>query len=195
MKEPLKDYTLTNWDNLSVGSLSYILGATPSGIIGVKPQGNKKKDVLVIHGTVNYKKEDGNWIAIAPELRAPKGKIVTDKKYVAEIDEADTQRAKVPEYKKSLKILNNIFGKLDKNTDKKYIQVAEFELKKVMLKAQMVSARQEGLSTIATGWSLGNYYAIGKGLEKLIGKKIDIGAKGSEMSCYMFRQFSGNVVT
>ncbi len=164
-----KDHTLTDWDELSVGSLSYILGATPSGIIGVKPQGNKKKDILVVYGTVNYKKEAGNWIAIAPKLRTPKGKIAIDKKYVAEIDEADTQRAKVLEYKKSLKILNNIFGELDKDTNKKYIQVAEFELKKVMLKAQMVSARQEGLSTIATGSPLGNYYAIGKGLEELIG--------------------------
>ncbi len=185
------DYKLTDWNTLNVGSLSYVLGATASGISGVSPEGNKKGDILTVFGTVNYKMEDGKWIATAPKYKELKGKASGDSKFVAEIDESEEYDSNLPEYKKKLKILGNIFSKMDGKGDDKTIQVAEFELQQILQKARMYSAMKNGVVTIATGSPVGNYFAIGKGLEELSDAKKKTRAyatSGSVENCHLVNE-------
>ncbi|MCK5884381.1 MAG: TAXI family TRAP transporter solute-binding subunit [Bacteriovoracaceae bacterium] len=185
------DYKLTDWNTLNVGSLSYILGATASGVQGIKSVGNKKGDVLTVFGTASYKKIDGKWAIAAPKYKQLKGKAGGQKKFVAEIDESEEYDSNLPEYKKKLKILGNIFSEMDGKQDSKIIQVAEFELQKILQKARMYSAMQNGVVTIATGSPLGNYFAIGKGLEDLSQKKNKTKAyatSGSVENCHLVNE-------
>ena len=74
--EFLKDYKLSDWNNLNVTSLISVLGATPIGVTGVKQQGNKKGDVLLVYGTNNYIFQDSKWTEHKQRIenKSPSGK-------------------------------------------------------------------------------------------------------------------------
>jgi TRAP transporter TAXI family solute receptor len=57
-----RDYSLTAWRGLNLGTLAFVLGATESGISGFRPGGNAAGDVLTVHGRLSYHKEDGQWV-------------------------------------------------------------------------------------------------------------------------------------
>lgn len=182
-----KDYKFTDWDSLSVGSLTNILGSTPSGIEGIASEGNKKGDILTVYGTSNYKQGDNDsWIS----TNSPKSKnnktTSTSKKYVSEIDASKKYDQNLPEYKKSLKILNQIFTTMSAQRDSITMQTAEYELKQVLAKANMYADIQKGVTTIATGSQAGNYYSIGNGIATLNTAKVKMKAyltSGSVENC------------
>ena len=60
--EFLKDYSLTSWRSLNLGTLAFVLGSTESGIQGFHPKVNRKGDVLKIYGRFSYHKVDGKWL-------------------------------------------------------------------------------------------------------------------------------------
>ncbi len=56
-----RDIDLSSWQGLNLGAVAGILGATERGISGLTPGGNKKGDVLRVHGTVTYVNDNGQW--------------------------------------------------------------------------------------------------------------------------------------
>lgn len=183
----LKDYKFSNWDGLNVGSLTYILGSTPSGIEGIKNTGNKSGDIITVYGTSNYKQnEKGEWVPTAPIFNKKKGVKEKPKKYVSEIDESKKYEQNLPEYKKSLKILNQIFAKMNIEQNKSALQATEKELAEVLRKARMSADMAKGVNTIATGNLAGNYFILGNALAHTSGKKERIKAyytSGSVENC------------
>ena len=59
-----RDYALTSWRGLNLGSLAFALGATEQGISGFAPQGNRQGDVLQVYGRLVYERVDGAWRAL-----------------------------------------------------------------------------------------------------------------------------------
>jgi TRAP transporter TAXI family solute receptor len=59
-----RDYDLTSWKGLNLGTLAVVLGATPEGIDGFKNNGNRRGDVLKVRGRLRYVYRDGEWINV-----------------------------------------------------------------------------------------------------------------------------------
>lgn len=59
-----EDYAFGSWEKLSPASLTYLLGATEKGVIGIKPE-NKAGDLLYVYGSSTYERRDGAWQSVA----------------------------------------------------------------------------------------------------------------------------------
>ena len=59
-----EDYAFGGWEKLSPASLTYLLGATEKGVIGIKPE-NKAGDLLYVYGSTTYERRDGAWQSVA----------------------------------------------------------------------------------------------------------------------------------
>ena len=61
--EFLRDYSMANWNNLNLDTLLQVVGAGSKGIDGINPAGNKKGDILIVHGSIGLTVDDkGKWI-------------------------------------------------------------------------------------------------------------------------------------
>jgi TRAP transporter TAXI family solute receptor len=60
----LRDYSLTSWQGLNLGTLAFVVGATEQGVRGLEAQGNRQGDVLQVHGRLVYERIDGDWRAV-----------------------------------------------------------------------------------------------------------------------------------
>lgn len=58
-----RDYNLTAWRGLNLGTLAVVLGATPAGIEGYT-RNNQRGDLLRVRGRLNYRKTKDGWINI-----------------------------------------------------------------------------------------------------------------------------------
>ena len=54
-------HDLTAWDGLNGASLAFLLGASESGIQGIRSGGNSAGDILQIHGSRAYALRSGEW--------------------------------------------------------------------------------------------------------------------------------------
>ena len=59
-----RDYNLTSWKGLNLGTLAVVLGATPEGVDGFNSSGNSRGDVLKVRGRLRYAFRDGEWVNI-----------------------------------------------------------------------------------------------------------------------------------
>ena len=66
-----RDFQFGAWDGPGVAGLVSALGAGPKGIVGLASGGNRAGDVLRVHGTSVYKREDGRWEAAATGAYRP----------------------------------------------------------------------------------------------------------------------------
>jgi len=62
--EFLRDYSLTSWRGLNLGTLAFVVGATEQGVRGFEPQGNRQGEALQVHGRLVYERVDGEWRAV-----------------------------------------------------------------------------------------------------------------------------------
>ncbi len=67
--EFLRDYDLTSWTRLNLGTLALALGAREAGIRGFRGQENQAGDVLRVQGRIAYVESDGAWTPL--EVAAP----------------------------------------------------------------------------------------------------------------------------
>lgn len=58
-----RNYNLTAWRGLNLGTLAVVLGATPAGINGYHPN-NQHGDLLAVRGRLNYRKTADGWTNI-----------------------------------------------------------------------------------------------------------------------------------
>ncbi len=59
-----KAHDLTVWDGLNGASLAFLLGASESGIQGIRSGGNTTGDILQVHGSRAYAMRSAQWRAI-----------------------------------------------------------------------------------------------------------------------------------
>jgi TRAP transporter TAXI family solute receptor len=60
-----KDYSLTAWRGLNIGTLAFAIGATEAGIQGFRSRGNTRGDLLRVHGRFAYQQDEQQaWVAI-----------------------------------------------------------------------------------------------------------------------------------
>lgn len=65
-----RDYDFTNWNAHSVSSLAALLGAGPSGVIGLTKGGNRAGDTLGVYGSAAFEKRGDRW-ELMPSAQLP----------------------------------------------------------------------------------------------------------------------------
>lgn len=56
-----RDYDFGAWEQPNAAALTYLLGATPASLMGLKVGGNKAGDILHVTGAVSYSRNDAQW--------------------------------------------------------------------------------------------------------------------------------------
>jgi len=57
-----RDYSMANWNALNLDTLIQVIGSGSSGVDGIKPEGNKVGDLLIVHGTLSLSEtKKGQW--------------------------------------------------------------------------------------------------------------------------------------
>jgi TRAP-type uncharacterized transport system substrate-binding protein len=146
--EFLRDYNLTAWRGLNLGTLAVVLGATPAGIEGYH-QNNQRGDLLLVRGRLSYHKTKDGWTSITRmPLKEPEEPAVPD-----------TIQGSGPN-----SVLQSVRRLLERNPggsgrSRDDIIIEEFteSLKEIDLRF----ARLDGMLPFGTGWSGGAYNRFG----------------------------------
>ena len=154
--ELLKDYRFSNWDQLNVGSLISVLGATPNGVRGVKPGGNRKGERIAVHGASAYAKSGEGWrpVAYLPAAREKKGAQTTDKDLLP--------------YRRHLNRLGEIGAAFQKSKDKGDLDALAAGLEDAVARAERRLGRRQGWLTLSTGNPSGEYFRQGQTLAQVL---------------------------
>ncbi len=151
----LRTHQLSNWDSLNVGSLLWVLGATPGGIEGVDPEGNKRGDRLQVACTLSYAAEDDAW---APVTHAGASQAATPE------PEVEPEEPAVPYREAQLERLAYLADQLERSEDDAAVQQLQCQLDQVIADGEAMLAKEKGLMSLATGLPGGEYNALGQGL-------------------------------
>ena len=146
-----RDYALSNWDQIGVGSLVSALGATVKGVEGVNPDGNRAGDVLAVRGSAAFVRQDDQWQPVAEGPDEAKGATgpVSDE---------------LSPYQQRLEAIGAVGGKLQRQGAGDELRRLERDLDRVLGAAQRRLATRGGRVTLATGTAPGAYAAIGREL-------------------------------
>lgn len=175
-----KAHKLSNWDQANVSSLISVLGATPLGVEGVNPSGNASGDELHIHGAAAYAKKGNDW---EPAIHVAGAQKQPDQPPASE---------ESPPYRKRMEAIATIGKQLQLRNRQRELRSLEEDLDQVLFAAERRLARSRGWITVATGTSPGEYFTLGRGLEKLLsGKRLgslqvkarSVSTGGSEENC------------
>lgn len=148
--EFLRDYSLTSWKGLNLGSLAHVTGSTKEGIEGLKPNSNRKGDILRVFGRLAYTEEDGKWQVIAD------GKPPVNK---------GTTRPQTLEGQSPGKVLKNVRNLLQRGTEVQpntHDATIIKELQKSIERIDLKLAQQKGALIFGSGQVLGTYHKFGK---------------------------------
>ena len=143
-----RDYDLTAWRGLNLGTLAVVLGATPEGIEGYR-QNNQQGDLLRVRGRLSYQESGDGWINMTRmPLQEP----------------AETQAPGIMGGSGPNSVLESVRRLLERNPgshreSRDTIIIDEFSrsLKKIDLRF----ARLDGMLPFGTGWSGGTYNHFG----------------------------------
>ena len=153
--EFLEDYDLTSWEELNVGVLARVLGATEKGLRGVKSEGNEKGDVLTVYGRSTYAEQDGAWQPVAAPARI-------------EIADAPPLGNTAPRAEALLLLqeIESIAGGSGRRGEKS--EIVESELTTALRNINMQLDAIEGNISFATGEAAGEYYRVGQKLQQVM---------------------------
>ncbi|OGQ85716.1 MAG: hypothetical protein A2289_13420 [Deltaproteobacteria bacterium RIFOXYA12_FULL_58_15] len=154
--EFLKNHELSNWDALNVGSLISVLGATPKGVRGVKPEGNRVGDRIEVRGTAAFVENDERW---EPTIHRPTG--------TQEDGQAPTDKNLIP-YRARLEEIGEVGSRFDNKKDKRDLVFLEQELSRVLAAARQRAGKRAGSLTFATGAPGGEYFRQGELLARVL---------------------------
>lgn len=152
-----KDYRLSSWNKLNVGSLISVLGSTPLGVRGVKVEGNKKGDMLIVHGALAWKEKGESWQLTKLSLKKKK--------------ETRIGSDELLPYRRHLKRLQDIGATFQKNKKRNELKRFTEGLEQNVAASERRLSRSLGEIAIATGRSGGEYDRQGVILAKLINQE------------------------
>ena len=148
--EFLRDYHLTTWRNLNVGTLAVVLGAATTSIEGFNNEGNKKGDRLLVRGRLGYQQTDDTWVVNTFTPLQP---------------EATTTVAETLDTPSPKAIIRNIRELLNNNTDasrSEHDRITLRELRRSLTRIDLGHADLDQYQTFGTGWPDGTYYKFGE---------------------------------
>jgi hypothetical protein len=144
-----RDYNLTSWKELNLGTLAVVLGATPEGIDGFDNNGNNRGDVLKVRGRLRYAHRDGEWINI--RQAAPQSVAV----------QAATEAMQGSGPTAVLKHVRELVQRTPASTRQSRDSLIIDEFKKSLSQIDLGIARYEGKLLFGTGWPAGTYNKFG----------------------------------
>jgi TRAP transporter TAXI family solute receptor len=145
----LEDYNLAAWEQLNIGSLSFLLGATEDGISGFHTGGNQQGDILQVHGTAHYALRSGDWQAVRFDSIGPE----------------EQDHPKAPKVKRLLDALNATYEANSARLGGKEIAILEKELNQAARKINRQLDALENVFSMASGPEGGSYHVIAQALE------------------------------
>jgi TRAP transporter TAXI family solute receptor len=154
--ELLQDRKLSDWDQLNVGSLISIIGATPRGVVGVKPEGNVASDRLEVRGAMAYVEADDEW------QRTSFRQLDSDSN-----GRAPSDKLQLP-YHAQLERLDALGAKLRSREARTELDRIQRELKEVVAHTERRLARRAGAITVATAKADGDYYLLGQRIAEVL---------------------------
>ncbi len=179
--EFLADYNMSRWSALGFEALVNVVGAGARGVDGVKADGNKKGDVLLIHGTLLYSRIDEEW-----------SHRVSNVSQAVTADEAEGGVLK-SQYNATKGLLTEISSMSEKALRTKNAESIEKIHSMVRITRNRLAKRLDGTKRkeliLATGHVIGTYYTLGQALaENLTVAKIPCRiqqTEGSAENCRM----------
>lgn len=148
--EFLRDYSLTSWKSLNLGSLAHVTGSTKEGIEGLKSNSNRQGDLLKVYGRLAYTEEDTKWQVIA-DGKSPVSTVAT--------------RPQTLEGQSPAKVLKNIRDLLQRETEIQSDTRDAAIVKELQLSVERLDlkfAQQKGALIFGSGQVLGTYHKFGK---------------------------------
>jgi len=148
--EFLRDYDLTSWHGLNLGTLAAVLGATPSGISGFSNTGNVEGDRLLIRGRLLYARTaDGVWERIE------------DKTAIAALAPTPARTLEGNGPQMVLRGVRDLLNQDDAPTRVTRDAVIVEELRHAVSQIDLRMARFDGARLFGTGWPRGSYHLFG----------------------------------
>ncbi|HHH43059.1 MAG TPA: TAXI family TRAP transporter solute-binding subunit [Gammaproteobacteria bacterium] len=143
-----RDYQLTAWQGLNLGTLAVVVGATPAGIEGYH-RNNRQGDRLLVRGRLNYHRNGDRWEAIH---RMP------DKKVVEPADrESVAGSGPLAVLESVRRLLQRAPASAGRSRDDIIVAGFSDALRQIDLRF----ARLDGRLTFGTGWKGGTYQLFG----------------------------------
>ena len=153
-----RDYNLTAWRGLNLGTLAVVLGATPAGIEGYN-QNNQRGDLLRVRGRLNYRNSKDGWVNIThAALEKPAGSAVPESM-------EGTGPTSVLQSVRDL--LQRTSGSRGQSRDGIIIDEFAEALREIDLRF----ARLDGKLPFGTGWPGGTYNLFGTAFAPYAAKK------------------------
>ncbi|MEE4144815.1 MAG: TAXI family TRAP transporter solute-binding subunit [Halieaceae bacterium] len=156
-----EDYSLSEWLGLNLGTLAYAIGATESGVDGFHAQGNRRGDILRVHGRFAYAREkQGDWTSLddgsgpRPEHRVEPAVESHGPGPESLLKEARSLLTNAPEYKAGSRQAL-IIEELDTAVDRIDLRIA----------------RLEGKILLGSGAASGTYFSFGEALSRYAGQR------------------------
>jgi len=147
--EFLRDYSLTAWQGLNLGTLAAVVGAKPAGIEGYHRK-NRQGDLLLVRGRLNYHKNGDGWEVIAG--------IPRDRK-AGRKSGPDTVGGSGP-----LAVMDSVRRLLQRAPDshgRSRDDIIVEELSGALRQIDLRFARRDGMLPFGTGWAGGAYNLFG----------------------------------
>ena len=143
-----RDYNLTAWQGLNLGTLAVVLGATPAGIEGYH-QNNQRGELLLVRGRLSYRKTGDGWVNIS---RMPLN--IPAKSTVPDTVEGSGPTSILQSVRR---LLERNPGGSGRSRDDIIIEEFSDSLKEIDLRF----ARLDNMLPFGTGWSGGAYNLFG----------------------------------
>ena len=153
-----QDHQLTEWDTIGVGSLIGVLGATPLGVSGVEPDGNRQGDTLSVYGSTAFADQQGSWVQVPlePQTVAGSPEVTRPTDVHEDLDLTSRQRR--------LRRLEQVGAELDRAGEQAEAARFERELERFVAAGECRLAQRDGRPSLATGLPFGEYSALGEAL-------------------------------
>lgn len=153
-----KDHRLSDWENIGVGSLLGVLGATPQGVAGVEPDGNAAGDRLAVYGAAAYARHDDAWRPAQDrgQARLLAGEATQPGDVHDALDRTPRQRR--------LMRLEQVGADLDRSGDGGATRRFDADLERFVALEECRIAAADGRPALATGQTFGEYAVLGAAL-------------------------------
>ncbi len=154
-----RDHQLTDWETIGVGSLLGVLGATPRGVAGIDPGGNRADDELSVYGALPFERDGDAWRLSddPPPGEEPAGEMTGSSD--ADADLTPRQRR--------LHRLERVGATLDLRGSGA-ADAFDAELDRFTALQECRLAVEEGRPALATGLPFGDYAALGEALGSIL---------------------------
>ena len=154
-----RDYELTAWKGLNLGTLAVVLGATPTGIDGFKQEGNSRGDKLRVRGRLNYRKVGGSWHSL--RFAVPPKPI--DPRSIEALERSGPDSV--------LRSVRELLERSPPERGKARDSVILDEFSQALARIDRRLARLDGKLAFGTGWPAGTYNRFGHSFARYAGKK------------------------